>query len=105
MAALSREGSGEACQVPGWRLGPALAIGVLAVEMDQQSTERPNVFVVVPHHLEQRARLAPPQEVEVSGRDLPASDVAVATEPEELRFDGRQPRIRHPMPEHPTHDR
>jgi hypothetical protein len=103
--ALPGEGPSQPGKIPRRRLGPARAIRIPTIEMHQQSPERPNVFVVVANDVDERAGLSPPQVVEVARRDLPASYVAMPSQAQELRLDGGQARVRHPMLEDAPDDR
>jgi hypothetical protein len=95
----------EPGKVAGRCLPPAIGVGVAAIQVDEEATEGANVLVVVTDHVDERARLAPAQVVEVAARNLPAGDVRVAPQPQQLRLDRRQTGIGHPMPEEPADDR
>jgi hypothetical protein len=84
--ARSCEGPRQAGKVTGRRFGPALAVGVAAIDVDEQARQRADVLVVVPNDLQERRRLPEPQELEVPRRDLPATDVRMAAEPQQHRL-------------------
>lgn len=105
MPALPGEGSSQAGEIPRRRFRPARVVGVFAIEEDEQPAERPHVLVVVPDDVAKRAGLAPAQEVEVARGNLPAGDVAMAAEAQELGLDGCQARIRHAVAKDAPHDR
>ena len=105
MPALPRERPGQPREVAGRRLRPARVVGVSAVQVDEQPAERPHVLIVVPDDVEEGTRLAPAQEVQVARRDLPASDVAVPPQPQQLGLHGREPRVRHAVSEDAPDDR
>ena len=105
MPALAGEGAREPGEISRRRFGPARAVGVLAVQVDEQSPERPDVLVVVPDDVDERPRLAPAQVVQIARRDLPAGDVTVAPEPEQLGLDRGEPRVGHAVAKHAPHDR
>jgi hypothetical protein len=104
MPARAGVGPRQAGEVTCGRFGPALAVGVAAVDVDEQARQGADVLVVVPNHLEQRRRLPKPQELEVPRRDLPAADVRMPAQPKEHRLNGSEARVRHPVPEHATHE-
>jgi hypothetical protein len=105
VAPCPAEGAGEAGQVA-WRRGPpAIAVGVLAIDVDEEAGKRPNVFVVVPDDVDQPARFTVAQEREVALRDLPAGNVGVPTHAQERRLDRREAGIDHSMPEQSPNDR
>jgi hypothetical protein len=103
--ARARERSRQSGEVTCRGLGPALAVGVAAVDVDEQARERPDVLIVVPDHVEQRRRFPEPEELEVPRRDLPATDVRVPAQAKEHRFDGPESGVRHPVPEDATDER
>ena len=86
MPALARKCPSEARKVAGRRLRPALRIGVALVDVHQQPAQRSHVLVVVSDDVDERAGLPEPEVVEVPAGDLPAGNVAMPAEPEELRF-------------------
>ena len=96
---------GQAREVARWRLAPALAVRVPAIDVYEETRERAHVLVVVADDVDQWPRLAEAQEVEVARRDLPAGDVAVAAQPEELRLHRREARVGHPVAEHAPDER
>lgn len=75
------------------------------IEMGEQSRERANVLVVVPHDLDEICSGATPQESEVAARDLPAFDIADAVKAEQFRLGGTEAGIRHAMAKEPPDDR
>ena len=103
--ALAHVGTREAGQIARRRLGPAPAVRVAAVQVDDEPRQRAHVLVVVPNDVRERPGLAEAQVVEVARRDLPARDVRVASDAEQLRLDGGEARIGHPVPEDAAHDR
>ena len=105
MSAFAGKRSSEPGEVAGRRLTPSGAIGVLAIQVHEQTAERANVLVVVPDHVGERPGFAPAQVVEVARWNLPATDIAMAAQAQQLRFDGGQPGVRHSMLEDTPHDR
>jgi hypothetical protein len=99
VAALALERTGKAGEVARWRVPPSLAVGIAAIDVHQQSRQRAHVLIVVAHDVDQRPGLAPAEVIEISAGNLPARDVRAASKAEQLRFDRRQPRIRHPVAE------
>jgi hypothetical protein len=99
--ALLHEGPGEAGQVARWRVRPAPAVAVVAIDADEQTGQRTNVLVVVLHDRDEWPRLAVAEELEVAARDLPTGDVPSAPYAEELGLDRRQPGIAEAMPKDP----
>src|SRR6185503_3898331 len=67
--------------------------------------ERADVLAVVPNHLDQRFDEPDPEEIEIATRDLPALDVLVALDAEQLGLDRLQASIRHPMPKDASDER
>jgi hypothetical protein len=102
---LAGEGAGEAGKVSRRRLAPALGVGVAAVDVDEESGERSDVLVVVANDVDKRAGLAEAEVVEEARRDLPAGDVGVAAEAEQLGLDRGQAGVAHPVPKDPPHQR
>jgi hypothetical protein len=105
VAASAAECPSQPGQIPRRRIGPALPIRVIAVDMDEQASQRADVLVVVVDDFEERGRLAGPKELEIAARDLPAGDIGVAVEPEQDRLHRREPRVWHPVLEDPSDDR
>jgi hypothetical protein len=105
VATFARERTGEPGEVAGWRLGPPTLVGIAAVDVHQQPSQGAHVLVVVADDVDEGSRLAEAQEVQVSGRDLPARNICVAAKPQQLSFDGGEARVRHPVAKHATHQR
>jgi hypothetical protein len=105
LAAAARERPTEAREVTGRQAVPPRAIRVLAIDMTEESCQRANVLVVVANDVDERSRVAVPQEREVPLRDLPAGHVGVAADAEQRRFHGRQSGIDHPVAEQPADQR
>lgn len=105
MAAFALERPGKPGEVTPWRLPPPLAICIAPIDVHEQPCERAHVLVVMAHDVDERAGLAPAEVVKVAAGDLPAGDVRAPSQPEELRLDRRQPRIRQPVAEDPANER
>jgi hypothetical protein len=97
-------GPRQAGEVTRRRFCPAVAVGVAAVDVDEQAREGADVLVVMADHLQQRCRLPEPQELEVARRDLPAPDVGVPAESQEHGLDGPEAGVGHPVPEDAAHE-
>jgi hypothetical protein len=105
MPAFACECPGEPGEIPRRRFVPTLTVSVPPVDVDQQPREGTHVLVVVAHDIDERPRLAESQVVEVPAGDLPAWNVAVAPQPEQLGLDGAQPSICHSVAEHTPDER
>jgi hypothetical protein len=105
VAALALERPGKPREVARGRLPPPLAVGIALIDVDEQSRQRADVLIVVAHDVDERPRLAPAEVVEVAAGNLPAGDIRAPSQPEQLRLDRPEARVRHAVAEDPAHDR
>jgi hypothetical protein len=82
VAAVSDVRPREPRQVTRRSLAPPAVIRVALVDVDEEPAERSHVLVVVAHDVDDGARIAEPEVVEVAGRDLPARDIGPTSQPE-----------------------
>ena len=94
----------ESGQVARVGMGPPLAVGKRAVEVDEQATQGADVLVVVSNDVDERARIAVDEEREIPLRDLPAGDIGVASHPQQGRFHGAEPGVQRPVAEQSPDD-
>ena len=92
-------------EVAAWRLVARAPLRVPPLDVREQQAQRPHVLLVVDHDARERVDRPASQHVEVDRRDLPALDIADPADAQQLALDGAQPRVLHPVLEHPAHER
>jgi hypothetical protein len=105
VATIAGERPRKSGEVSGGRLRPAGVVRVVPIDVDEQSRKRAHVLFVVADHVHQWAGLAEAKVVQVPRGDLPAGDVGLTTQPEELALDRRESRIAHAVSEDAAHER
>ena len=105
VATLAHERPCQPGEVAGRRLAPSAAVGVAAIDVHEEASQRADILVVVVDDIEERGGLARPEELDVPARDLPAGDVAMPIEPEKHRLDRGEPGIGHAVLEDATNER
>lgn len=96
---------GQAGEVAGRRFRPAFAVGIAPIHVDEESAQRADILAVVMDDREQPARVAVPEVLEVAAGDLPAADICVPLQAEQLRLDGGEAGVGHPVAKDPADQR